>query len=219
MRRFDQATAAACSPTSSSSRSEAEWWPSRSTVLSALSSMINASWCRGRTGKARRCFGSKLRDGLRPCHPDLRGESRQLRPTSMIWDGGVNRHGHRLPRYESRKTPTTIPASPCRSGRPNGDRRRGRPLAGTSDSAGLLAELARTRDLQAGPRSWRQSRFGRLLASGRLLLNAYSGHGGAWPLCLAVAMRPGCETAGFVPIRKSDQPRIGPAACRCRGLQ
>ena len=172
LRRFDQATAAACSPTSSSSRSEAERWPSRSTVLSALSSMINASWCRGRTGKARRCFGSKLRDGLRPGHPDLRGESRQLRPTSMIWDGGVNRHGHRLPRYESRKTPTTIPASPCRSGRPNGDRRRGRPLAGTSDSAGLLAELARTRDLQAGPRSWRQPRFGRLLASGRLLLNA-----------------------------------------------
>ena len=54
---------------------------------------------------------------------------------------------------ERSKPPTTIPLSACRPRRQQWPTRpKGRPLAGRSDSARLLAGLAQTGDLQAGPR-------------------------------------------------------------------
>ena len=49
-------------------------------------------------------FGTKLRDGVRGGHPALRGDRNRCIRLPWIWDGGVNRHGYRLPHCESGKT-------------------------------------------------------------------------------------------------------------------
>ena len=104
-----------------------------------------------------------------------------MRPTSMDLERCVNRHGHpcliaRAARPPSGPRSRLLRAVP---GRQHGDRPRGRPRVGSSDSARLLAGLAPTGGLQAGPRYWRQPRLRCLLASGRSLLYARSGHAGA----------------------------------------
>jgi hypothetical protein len=177
LQRFHQATAPACSPWSSSSRLEAERWPARSTV--AFGSLVDherivMSWAYRQQAKRDGVSGPNCGTACgRSSSPPRR--LRQMPPTSMDLERW---------RQPSRPSLTSLQEQqvrPPRSrllravpGRQHGDRPKGHPRAGSSDSARLLAGLARTGDLQAGPRYWRQPRLGCLLASGRSLLYAWS---------------------------------------------
>jgi len=80
--RFDQATGSGLLAQVELVEVEADRWPSRSTEHSALSSMINVSWCPGRYARRDRVWGSNCgaaagRSSIPPRRPQ------QTHPTSV----------------------------------------------------------------------------------------------------------------------------------------
>jgi hypothetical protein len=77
------------------------------------------------------------------------------------------------------------------------------------DIAGLLAGSVRTGDLQAGPRPWRQPRLGCLLASGRLLLYAYSGSADVHAVATAFVLAATRASVSAGSIGRTDSSAMG----------